>query len=187
MENKKLLSPKQSEELLKILRTRFEKNMYRHKGLEWSKIQTKLKKNPEKLWSVNEMENSDGEPDIVAYNKDAEKYIFYDCSLESPKGRRSLCYDMEARGSRKEHKPKNSAIEMASEMGVEILSLEQYHELQKLGGFDMKTSSWILTPSDIREKGGALFCDYRFGHVFVYHNGADSYYAARGFRASLMI
>lgn len=190
----KVLSPEQCEELLKVLKTRFEKNMYRHKGLAWSKVQAKLESNPAKLWSLNEMERTGGEPDVAGYDKRKNEYIFYDCSAESPTGRRSLCYDREALNTRKEHKPKNNAIDMASEMGIEILTEEQYRELQKLSnpdfrgsGFDSKTSSWIKTPSDIREKGGALFCDYRFGHVFVYHNGAESYYAARGFRGSLRI
>jgi len=190
----KVLSPEQCEELLKVLKSRFEKNMYRHKGLAWSKVQLKLESNPDKLWSLNEMERTGGEPDVICYDKKKDEYIFYDCSAESPTGRRSLCYDREALNARKEHKPKNNTIDMASEMGIEILTEEQYRELQKLGnpdfrgsGFDSKTSSWIKTPSEIREKGGALFCDYRFGHVFVYHNGAESYYAARGFRGSLRV
>lgn len=187
MGNKKELTQKQTEELLHILTTRFEKNMQRHKGMEWAKIQFKLKANTEKLWSLNKMEETGGEPDVVAYDKAKDNYIFYDCSAESPKGRRSFCYDKEAWKSRKDNKPKNSAIEMAREMEIEILSAGQYRELQKLGKFDLKSSSWIHTPSDIREKGGALFCDYCFGHVFVYHNGAESYYASRGFRGWLAV
>jgi hypothetical protein len=187
METNKVLPPDKSKELLKKLEFRFEKNIQRHKGLEWSKIQSKLEANPEKLWSLNEMEETDGEPDVVGFDKETDKYLFCDCSSESPKGRRSLCYDREARELRKENKPLNSAVELANEMGIDILSEEKYRELQKLGNFDMKTSSWILTPVDFREKGGALFCDYRYGRVFVYHNGAESYYAARGFRGSLMV
>ena len=185
--NKKKLSPQQHEELLKTVKARFEKNMNRHKGLEWAKVQAKLEANTEKLWSLNEMERTDGEPDVVGHDKKTGEYIFYDCSAETPKDRRSLCYDGEAREARKEHKPGNSAINMAAEMGIEILTEEQYRELQKLGEFDLKTSSWIKTPSAIREAGGALFCDRRYNHVFVYHNGAESYYAARGFRGSLRI
>jgi hypothetical protein len=184
---KKKLSPEQREELLKTLRARFEKNMDRHKGLEWAKVQAKLDANPGKLWSLNEMETTGGEPDVVGHDKKTGEYIFYDCSAESPKGRRSLCYDHEALEARKEHKPEDSAIEMAADMGIELLSEEQYRELQKLGTFDTKTSSWIITPSDIRKLGGALFCDRRYNTVFVYHNGADSYYAARGFRGSLRV
>ena len=184
---KKELSQQEREELLKTLKTRFEKNMNRHKGLEWSKIQTKLEANPEKLWSLNEMEETGGEPDVVSYDKKTGEYIFYDCSAESPKGRRSVCYDSDALESRKEHKPKNSAIGMAAEMGIELLTEEQYRELQQLGKFDTKTSSWIVTPTDIRELGGAIFGDWRFGHVFIYHNVAESYYGARGFRGSLRI
>ncbi|MDD4143272.1 MAG: DUF4256 domain-containing protein [Prolixibacteraceae bacterium] len=187
METKKELSKEQSEALLKILRSRFEKNTQRHKGIEWPKIQSKLEINPEKLWSLHNMEETGGQPDVVGYDKNYDTYIFYDCSAESPKGRRSLCYDKVALESRKNHKPQNSAMEMADEMGIEILSEEQYLELQKFGNFDTKTSSWILTPSDIREKGGALYCDFRYGHVFVYHNGAESYYASRGFRGLLMV
>jgi hypothetical protein len=183
--DKKKLSPKQSEELLKILKTRFEKNMNRHKNLEWTKIQAKLEASPEKLWSLNEMESTGGEPDVVDHYNG--KYIFYDCSTESPDGRRSLCYDREALESRKEHKPKNSAMDMASAMDVELLTEEQYGGLQKLGKFDTKTSSWIMTPADIRKLGGALFCDRRYNTVFLYHNGAESYYAARGFRGSLKV
>lgn len=187
METKKELSKEQSEALLKILRSRFEKNTQRHKGIEWPKIQSKLEINPEKLWSLHNMEETGGQPDVVGYDKNYDTYIFYDCSAESPKGRRSLCYDKVALESRKNHKPQNSAMEMADEMGIEILSEEQYLELQKFGNFDTKTSSWILTPSDIRGKGGALYCDFRYGHVFVYHNGAESYYASRGFRGLLMV
>ncbi len=185
--NKKDLTPKQREELLSILKTRFEKNMKRHKGLDWSAIQVKFETNPDKLWSLNEMEASGGEPDVVGYDKKTGEYIFYDCAAESPKGRRSVCYDGEALESRKEHKPKNSAIEMAAAMGIEILTEEQYRELQQLGEFDTKTSSWVQTPAPIREHGGAIFCDRRYNHVFVYHNGAESYYAARGFRGSLRV
>jgi hypothetical protein len=185
--DKKRLSSQQREELLKRLKARFEKNMKRHKGLEWNKVQAKLEANPEKLWSLNEMETSGGEPDVVGYDKKTDEYIFYDCSVESPKDRRSLCYDHEALESRKEHKPENSAIEMAIDIGIELLTEEQYRELQKLGDFDTKTSSWIQTPTEIRKLGGALFCDRRYDHVFLYHNGAESYYAARGFRGSLRI
>ncbi|MNE44498.1 hypothetical protein D3C80_1387280 [compost metagenome] len=187
MGNKKDLLPEQQEELLSVLKARFEKNMNRHKGLEWAKVQAKLKSNTEKLWSLNEMERTGGEPDVVGYDKKTDEYIFYDCSAESPKGRRSVCYDREALESRKEHKPENSAIDMASTMGVSILTEEQYRELQQLGNFDTKTSSWILTPSAIRKLGGGIFADYRYGTVFVYHNGAESYYAARGFRGSLRV
>lgn len=161
--------------------------MSRHKGLEWSKIQTKLETSPQKLWSLNEMEETGGEPDVVGYDEKTGEYIFYDCSAESPKGRRSVCYDMEALESRKEHKPKNSAIGMAGEMGIEVLTEVQYHELQQLGEFDTKTSSWLVTPTGIREIGGAIFGDWRYGKVFIYHNGAESYYAARGFRGSLRV
>ena len=191
---KKELPTKQYEELLNTLKNRFEKSMNRHKGLSWANVQTKFEAclsgrnaNIEKLWSLNEMEITAGEPDVVGYNKKTGEYIFYDCSAESPKGRRSLCYDHEALESRKEHKPENSAIEMATDMGIEILSEEQYRELQKLGKFDTKTSSWIKTPEDIRKLGGALFCDRRYENIFVYHNGAESYYAARGFRGSVRI
>jgi len=185
--NKKLLPPKQREELLRALKARFEKNMNRHKGLEWAKIQAKLEANGEKLSPLNEMEGTGGEPDVVGHDKKTGEYIFYDCSAESPKGRRSLCYDREALETRKENKPKDSAIDMAAAMGIEILTEEQYRELQKLGDFDTKTSSWVKTPSDIRKLGGALFCDRRYDHVFVYHNGAESYYAARAFRGSLRV
>jgi hypothetical protein len=185
--NKKELSSGQREELLKTLKGRFEKNMNRHKGLEWSKVQTKLEANAEKLWSLNEMERTGGEPDVVDHDKKTGEYIFYDCSAETPKGRRSICYDREALESRKEHKPENSATAMAAAMGIDLLTEEQYRDLQKLGDFDTKTSSWIITPSDIRKLGGALFCDRRYNTVFVYHNGAESYYAARAFRGSLRV
>jgi len=178
---------KQREELLRTLKARFEKNMNRHKGLEWAKVQAKLEANAEKLWSLNEMETTGGEPDVVGYDKKTGEYSFYDCSAESPKGRRSVCYDREGLESRKEHKPENSAIDMAAAMGIELLTEEQYRELQNLGNFDTKTSSWVKTPSDIRKLGGALFCDRRYGNVFLYHNGAQSYYSARGFRGSLRV
>ncbi len=185
--NKKELLPEQRAELISTLKDRFEKNMNRHKGLEWVKVQAKLEANAEKLWSLDDMEISGGEPDVVGYDQKTGEYIFYDCSAESPKGRRSVCYDGEALESRKEHKPKNSAIEMAAAMGIEILTEEQYRELQQFGKFDTKTSSWIKTPADIRKLGGAIFADYRYGTIFVYHNGAESYYGARGFRASLKV
>jgi len=185
--NKKKLSSEQKEELLKSLKIRFEKNMNRHKGLEWSKVQAKLESNTDKLWSLFEMERTEGEPDVVGYDKKSGEYLFYDCSAESPKGRRSLCYDREALDARKEHKPANSAIDVAIAMGIEMLSEEEYRELQKLGKFDTKTSSWIKTPADIRKLGGAIFADYRYGHVFVYHNGAESYYGARAFRGALRV
>jgi hypothetical protein len=181
------LSPQQREELLKTLKARFEKNMSRHIGVEWATIQAKLQANSYKLWSLNEMEITGGEPDVVGYDKKTGEYIFCDCSHESPKGRRSMCYDADALVSRKEHKPKNSAIGMAADMGIELLTEEQYRELQEFGNFDTKTSSWVKTPSKIRELGGALFCDRRYNHVFVYHNGAESYYAARGFRGLLTV
>ena len=184
---KKKLPAEQRDELLNVLKARFEKNMNRHKGLEWPKVQAKLEADGEKLWSLSEMERTGGEPDVVGHDKKTGEYLFYDCSAESPKDRRSLCYDREALNARKEHKPKDSAIDMATAMGVEILTEEQYRELQKLGNFDTKTSSWVKTPSEIRKLGGALFCDRRYDHVFVYHNGADSYYAARAFRASLRV
>ncbi|HTI93183.1 MAG TPA: DUF4256 domain-containing protein [Puia sp.] len=185
--NKETLSPEQREHLLKTLKTRFEKNIPRHKDLEWTKVEARLKANPEKLWSLNEMENTGGEPDVVDYDKKTGEYIFYDCSAESPKDRRSLCYDRAALDARKEAKPKNNAVDLATAMGIELLSEEQYRQLQKLGNFDAKTSSWLTTPSDIRKLGGAIFGDYRYGTVFIYHNGADSYYAARGFRGSLKV
>lgn len=197
--SKTSLSPKQSEELLAVLKTRFEKNMPRHKGVIWDKVEAKLKANPKKLWSLNEMERTGGEPDVVVIppatpmrslagrDKKKNEYIFYDCSAQSPKDRRSLCYDQKALDSRKEHKPKNSALDMADSMGIEILSEEEYKELQKLGEFDTKTSSWILTPASIRKLGGATYCDRRYDHVFMYHNGAESYYAVRGFRGTLNI
>jgi hypothetical protein len=185
--NKKKLSPEQREQLLSALKARFEKNMNCHKGLEWAKVQAKLEANPEKLWSLNEMERTGGEPDVVGHDKKTGEYIFYDCSAESPNGRRSVCYDGEALESRKEHKPKNSAMGMAAAMGIEILTEEQYYELQKLGNFDAKTSSWLKTPSEIRKLGGAICADFRYGRVFVGHNGAESYYAARGFRGSLRV
>lgn len=181
------LSPEGTEELLKVLETRFLKNLNRHQGIDWSKVEAKLKANPEKLWSLDEMERTEGEPDVVGYDSKTDEYIFYDCSPESPKGRRSICYDHEALEKRKEHKPKDSAINMAEEMGIQILNESEYKELQKLGKFDTKTSSWIKTPADIRKLGGAVFSDFRYNTVFVYHNGADSYYAARGFRGSLRI
>jgi hypothetical protein len=185
--NKKALSPNQREELLRALKTRFEKNMNRHKGLEWAKVQAKLEASCEKLWSLFEMERTGGEPDVVGHDKKTGEYIFFDCSAESPKGRTSLCYDREALDSRKEFKPKNNAMDMAAAMGVEILAEEQYRELQKQGEFDRKSSSWVKTPADIRKLGGALFCDRRYGHVFVFHNGAESYYSGRGFRSSLRV
>jgi hypothetical protein len=184
--NKKL-SPEQREQLLRTLKTRFEKNMNRHRGFEWADVQAKLDANAERLWSLNEMERTGGEPDVVGYDKKTGEYIFYDCSAESPKGRRSVCYDGEALESRKEFKPADSAVDMAAAMGIELLTEEQYRELQKLGNFDTKTSSWIKTPSAIRKLGGALFADRRYDHVFVYHNGAQSYYAARAFRGSLRV
>jgi hypothetical protein len=185
--NKKELSPEQREELLSVLKTRFEKNKNRHHGLEWANVQAKLEANPQKLWSLDDMEITGGEPDVVGYDAETDEYIFYDCSDESPKGRRSLCYDHEALESRKEHKPVNSAIEMAADMGIELLTEAQYRELQQLGNFDLKTSSWVKTPAEIRKRGGAIFCDRRYDTVFLYHNGAESYYAARGFRGSLRV
>ena len=187
MSQQKIVSQQQKEELLKTLQTRFEKNLHRHKNLEWTKVQEKLEANPEKLWSLNEMEETEGEPDVIKYDNTTDEYVFYDCSAESPKGRRSVCYDPEALASRKQHKPKHSAIGMAAEMGVELLTEEQYHELQQLGKFDTKTSSWIATPADIRALGGAIFGDWRYGKTFIYHNGAESYYGARGFRACLKV
>ena len=183
--NKSKLSAEQRNELLSTLKARFEKNMNRHKGLEWAKVQAKLEADAKKLWSLNEMERTGGEPDVVGYDKKTGEYFFYDCSAESPKGRRSVCYDAEALESRKEHKPAHSAVGMAAEMGIELLTEEQYRELQKLGEFDSKTSSWLKTPPDIRKLGGAVYCDRRYNHVFLYHNGAESYYAVRGFRGWL--
>ena len=179
------LSEKKREELLRTLKARFEKNMNRHQGLEWAKVQAKLQANAAKLWSLSEMEATGGEPDVVGHDKKSGEYIFYDCAADSPKGRRSLCYDHEALESRKEHKPKDSALAVAADMGIELLTEAEYRELQKLGEFDTKTSSWVKTPSDIRKLGGALFCDRRYNTVFTYHNGAESYYAGRGFRGSL--
>jgi hypothetical protein len=183
----KELSSKQSEELISTLKARFEKNMQRHQNVEWIEIQVRIEKNPGKLWSLNEMEQSGGEPDVIGFEKETGEYIFFDCSNESPKGRRSVCYDPEALESRKEHKPKNSAVGMAADMGIELLTEEQYFELQKFGSFDTKTSGWILTPAYIREAGGAIFGDWRYGRVFIYHNGAESYYASRGFRGLLRV
>ena len=184
---KKEFSTKQREEVLNTLKGRFEKNVNRHKGLEWAKVRAKLESNTEKLWSLNEMERTGGEPDVAGYDKNTNEYIFFDCSPESPLGRRSFCYDREALDSRKEHKPANSAVDMAASIGIELLTEQQYRELQKFGNFDAKTSSWVKTPGDIRKLGGALFCDRRYNTVFVYHNGAESYYAARGFRGSLRV
>ncbi|TDQ11836.1 uncharacterized protein DUF4256 [Pedobacter metabolipauper] len=186
-DDKKKLLPEQHEELINALKTRFEKNMNRHKGLEWAKIQAKLETNAEKLWSLHEMERTGGEPDVVGLDQKTGGYIFYDCSAESPNGRRSICYDYEGLESRKEHKPKDNAIDMAASMGIELLSEEEYRELQKLGQFDTKTSSWLKTPAEIRELGGAIFGDFRYASVFIYHNGAQSYYGARAFRGSLRI
>ena len=185
--SKPKLSAEHREELLRALNARFQKNMNRRKGLEWAHVQAKLEAHPDKLWSLNEMERTGGEPDVVHHDKKTGEYIFYDCSAESPKDRRSVCYDREALEARKENKPKDSAVGMAAAMGIELLTEEQYRELQKLGDFDTKTSSWVKTPADIRKLGGALFCDRRYGHVFVYHNGAESYYAARAFRGSLRV
>ncbi|WP_449437646.1 DUF4256 domain-containing protein [Pedobacter steynii] len=184
---KKELSPEQREELIKTLKERFEKNRNRHKDIEWEKVETKLQANPEKLWSLDDMEITGGEPDVVGYDKTTGEYIFYDCSAESPKGRRSFCYDRAALDARKEHKPQNNAIDAAASMGIEILTEEQYRELQQFGKFDTKTSSWLKTPADIRKHGGAIFGDYRYETIFIYHNGAESYYAARGFRGALRI
>lgn len=181
------LKLEQREELLKTLKARFEKNMNRHEGLEWENIVAKLEANPDKLWSLNEMEGTGGEPDVVGYDQETGAYIFYDCSAESPKGRRSLCFDRKALDARKNHKPENTAMDLAATIGIDLLTEEQYRELQKLGNFDLKTSSWVQTPDNIRKLGGALFCDRRYDTVFVYHNGADSYYAARGFRGSLRV
>jgi hypothetical protein len=185
-DNRKL-SSEQCEEIIRTLKARFEKNMNLHKGLEWDKIQAKLETNTEKLWSLNEMEITGGEPNVIFYDEKAGEYIFYDCSAESPKGRRSVCYDREALESRKQHKPQNSAMDMAVDMGIEILTEEEYRELQKMGNFDTKTSSWVKTPDNIRKLGGAIFCDRRYDTIFVYHNGAESYYASRGFRGSLRV
>ena len=184
---KKELSAKERGELLKILKARFEKNMNRHKGLDWADVQARLESNPEKLWSLNAMESTGGEPDVVGLDKKTGEYIFYDCSPESPAGRRSVCYDMEGWESRKEHRPENTAIDMATEMGVEVLTEDEYRNLQKLGKFDSKTSSWLKTPAEIRKLGGAIFGDFRYGTVFIYHNGAQSYYAGRAFRGSLKV
>jgi len=181
------LTSEQREEILRILKERFEKNMNRHKDIEWANVQAKLEANPEKLWSLSKMEETGGEPDVVGHDKKTDEYIFYDCSAESPKGRRSVCYDREALESRKKHKPENNAVDMANDMGIELLTEEQYRELQKHENFDLKTSSWVHTPAEIRKLGGALFCDRRYDTVFVYHNGAESYYAARGFRGSLRV
>jgi len=185
--SKKELSPQQSKELLDVLKARFEKHAHRHKNIEWAKVQARLEVNAEKLWSLNEMEQTGGEPDVVAYDESTGEITFYDCAAESPKGRRSLCYDRAALDSRKEYKPENSAVDMATAMGIELLREEQYRELQKLGSFDLKTSSWVKTPETIRNLGGAVFCDRRYDTVFLYHNGAESYYAARGFRGALKI
>ncbi len=187
MSSDRELTSEQSVELLSTLKTRFDKNMHLHPGIDWTIVQKKLEANLDKLWSLNEMENTGGEPDVVEYDQIADEFIFYDCSAETPKGRRSICFDHEALESRKKNKPENSAANMAAEMGIEILTEEQYRKLQKLDSFDLKTSSWVHTPSDIREQGGALFCDRRFGHIFLYHNGAESYYAARGFRGLLRV
>lgn len=187
IKSKKELSPVQRNELVKTLKARFEKNMHRHKGLEWAKVQAKLEASAEKLWSLNEMESSGGEPDVVGHDKKTDQYIFYDCSAETPKERRNVCYDKAGLESRKEFKPKNNAIDMATAMGIALLTEEQYSELQKLGNFDLKTSSWLETPSEVRKLGGAIFGDRRYGRVFVYHNGAQSYYAVRGFRGSLTV
>lgn len=184
---KKKLSSSESDELLKKLKDRFDKNTNRHEGIEWNKVQTKLEANPEKLWSLNEMERTGGEPDVVHYDKNTDEYTFYDCVEESPKERRSLCYDRQALDARKENKPKNSVMDLATAMGITLLSEEQYRELQKLGKFDTKTSSWVETPAEIRKLGGAIFADFRYGTVFIYHNGAESYYAVRGFRGALKI
>jgi hypothetical protein len=187
MEDRKAISLEQKEALTDTLKNRFEKNMSRHKGLSWANVQSKLEAHPEKLWSLNEMEDTGGEPDVIGYDEKKGEYIFCDCSAESPKGRRSLCYDREALESRKEYKPVNNVVDLAAEMGVELLSEAQYRELQQLGSFDLKTSSWVKTPAEIRKHGGAIFCDRRYDHVFMYHNGADSYYAARAFRGLLRV
>ena len=187
MKNKFRLSAEQQEELIKILKARFEKNPKRHDNIQWEDVQKKLESNPEKMWTLNEMERTEGEPDVIDFDKDLNEYLFFDCSAESPKGRRSLCYDRKALDSRKENKPANSAIDLADEIGIEILNEEQYRYLQTLGNFDLKTSSWIKTPEDIRKLGGAVFCDRRYNTVFLYHNGAESYYSARGFRGVLRV
>lgn len=187
MSNKKELLPEQSKALLDVLKTRFEQNMNRHEGLDWAKIQAKLEANPQKLWSLDDMEVTGGEPDVVGFDEKTGEYIFYDCADESPKGRRSFCYDREALDARKEHKPANSAMDVAAAMGIEMLTEEEYRALQQLGKFDTKTSSWVKTPHAIRSLGGAIFCDYRYGQVFTYHNGAESYYAARAFRGALRV
>lgn len=187
MKNNKLLSSEQKNDLIQLLQARFEKNKNRHKDIEWNNVLAKLEKNPEKLWSLNEMEKTGGEPDVIDFNKNTDAYIFVDCSAESPSGRRSVCFDREALETRKEYKPENNAIDMAAAMGTELLTEEQYKKLQQLGKFDSKTSSWIQTPDEIRKLGGALFADFRYNHVFVYHNGAQSYYAARGFRTMLLV
>lgn len=184
---KRALSPAQRDELLTALKSRFEQNMQRHKGLDWALVQARLEANPDKLWSLREMENTGGEPDVVGHDKKSGEILFYDCSAESPTGRRSVCYDREGLESRKEHRPENTAIDMAAAMGIELLTEQQYRDLQKLGHFDAKTSSWLKTPAEIRNHGGAIFGDYRYGHVFVYHNGAQSYYGARAFRGSLRV
>ncbi len=184
---KKDLSPEQGQELLKILKARFENNMHLHKGIDWMQLEKKLETNNQKLWSLNEMERTGGEPDLVSYDKNTNEFIFYDCSAESPIGRRNLCYDRKALDTRKKNKPENSAIDVANDMGIEILNEEQYRELQELGNFDMKTSSWVRTPEKIRKLGGAIFCDRRYDTIFVYHNGAESYYSSRGFRGSLRV
>jgi len=185
--SKKELLPEQREELLRALKARFEKNINRHQGLEWAKVQAKLEANPEKLWSLSEMERTGGEPDVVEFDKKTSEYIFYECSAESPKDRRSVCYDREGLESRKANKPKNNAVDMAAAMGIELLTEEEYRELQKLGNFDTKTSSWVKTPVEIRKLGGAIFADFRYGNVFVYHNGAESYFGGRAFRGSLRV
>lgn len=185
--NNKQLAPDQAKELFSVLKSRFKKNMDRHKGLEWDKVQEKLEASPEKLWSLDMMEETGGEPDVVDYDTKTNEYIFFDCSAESPKGRRSVCYDHEALESRKEHKPQNSAVTMAAEIGIELLTEDEYRKLQEIGKFDLKTSSWVMTPANIRKLKGAVFCDRRYDTVFLYHNGAESYYAARGFRGSLKV
>ena len=187
MQRAKGMEAKQREEFLRALKARFEKNRHRHEGLDWAAVQAKLEANPEKMWPLNEMERTGGEPDVVGHDKKTDEYIFYDCSAESPKGRRSLCYDREALESRKKFKPEDSAMDMAIAMGIALLTEEDYRALQELGNFDTKTSSWVITPADIRKRGGALFCDRRYDHVFVYHNGAESYYSARGFRGLLRV